>query len=120
MTNAKSYRNMIEAQVQSLSLCTPLALDIMAYTLLRHLSDSGQHALDTNDASISMWLLNIAEFAAHFFKKHCSVDLEPLFTFLLNKMRTNTEGASEMIILKEVIARMFGWSQFNINEMSAT
>ncbi len=121
MTNAKSYRNMIEAQVQSLQLCTPLALDIMAYTLLRHLSDSKQPALDTKDASIAMWLSNISEFAAHFFKKHCQVDMEPLFTYLLNKSRMNqSDGASEMTILKEVIARMFGWSQFNINEMSAT
>lgn len=66
-----------------------------------------------------MWLLNLSEFAAHFFRKFCTVDLVPLLTYLLNKMRFENES-TEMVILKEVIARMFGWSQFNINEMSAS
>jgi hypothetical protein len=33
-------------------------------------------------------------------------------------MRKDNEF-NEMIILKEVMAKMFGWSQFNINEMTA-
>lgn len=40
-------------------------------------------------------------------------------TYLLNKMIIDNEY-NEMIILKEVIAKMFGWSQFNINEMTAS
>lgn len=88
--------------------CTPLTLDMMAYTLLRHLSDSSLPVLD-NDASVSSWLLNLAEFFAHFLKKNCSVDMVPLMTYFLNRMRFFNES-TEMIILKEVIARMFGWS----------
>lgn len=52
ITNAKSYRNMIEAQVQTLSTCNELSLDIMAYTLVRHLCDSTSPSLD-NEANIS-------------------------------------------------------------------
>lgn len=42
-----------------------------------------------------------------------------LLTYLLNRMRFDNEF-NELIILKEVIAKMFGWSQFNINEMTAS
>ena len=42
-----------------------------------------------------------------------------LLTYLLSKMRIDNEF-NELIILKEVIAKMFGWSQFNVNEMTAS
>ena len=41
-----------------------------------------------------------------------------LLTYLLNKMRFDNEY-NETIILKEVISKMLGWSQFNVNEMTA-
>lgn len=40
-----------------------------------------------------------------------------LLLYLLNRMKFDNEY-NEMIILKEVIAKMFGWSSFNINEMT--
>jgi hypothetical protein len=44
--------------------------------------------------------------------------MEPLFNYLLNKMRKNSE-VNEMIILREVVASMFGWNMFNVDEMTA-
>jgi hypothetical protein len=40
-----------------------------------------------------------------------------LFTYLLNRMRADKEH-NQMIMLKEVVASMFGWSMFNIDEMT--
>lgn len=108
---------MIEAQVQSLQYCSPLALDIVAYSFLRLVSDCNEDRLD-KEANISDWLQNLAEFAALFFKKYCQVDMVGILTYLLNRIKIDNEY-NEMIILKEVIAKMYGWSQFNINEMTA-
>ena len=64
------------------------------------------------------WLTNIAQFAAIFFKKYNKVDVEPFFTYLLNKMRLDGE-INYMVILREVVASMFGWNMFNVDEMTA-
>ena len=90
----------------------------MAYTLVRHLSDSNSPSLD-NEANIAQWIQNLSEFASLFFKKYCHVDMLGLLNYLLNQLRTKNEFV-HMVILKEVIAKMFGWSQFNINEMSTS
>lgn len=44
--------------------------------------------------------------------------MQGLLTYLLNRMRFDQEY-NETVILKEVIAKMFGWSHFNVNEMTA-
>ncbi|CDW79776.1 tho complex subunit 2-like [Stylonychia lemnae] len=116
LSYAKNYRNMIEAQIQSLSLFGPLQLDMVAFSLVRLISDSPEQRLDS-EANPNDWLQNLAEYSALFFKKYCQVDMVGLLTYLLNKMRYDNEF-NEMIILKEVIAKMFGWSQFNVNEMT--
>jgi hypothetical protein len=59
----------------------------------------------------------MAQFAASFFKKYYWVDIVPLFMYLLNKMRVDNEH-NQMILLKEVVASMFGWSMFNVDEMT--
>src|SRR5688500_13320930 len=90
----------------------------MAYTLVRHLSDSTSPSLD-NEANISQWLLNLCEFAALFFKKYCNTDMLGLLNYLLNKMRRDNEY-NQIVLLKEIVVKMFGWSSFNINEMSTS
>lgn len=116
ITQAKNYNNMIETQINSLQYCNNLSLDIVGYSLVKSLSDSSEERL-ANEATVSEWLQNLAEFAAIFFKKYCRVDMTGLLAYLLNRMRFDNEY-NETIILKEVIAKMFGWSQFNINEMT--
>eukprot|EP00347_Sterkiella_histriomuscorum_P008986 403342964 len=116
LMQAKSYSNMIESQIQSYSFCGSLQLDMVAFSLIRILSDSTEDRLD-KDANPQEWITNLSEYAALFFKKYCHVDMQSLLTYLLNKLRDNEYN--EAMILKEVISKMLGWSQFNLNEMTA-
>ena len=113
---AKQYDNQIESLNQSMANCNELSLDIFAYNLLRHISEAKDVGL-YHDSEVPPWLTNIAQFAAIFFKKYNKVDIEPLFTYLLNKMRLDGE-INYMIILREVVASMFGWNMFNVDEMT--
>ncbi len=45
------------------------------------------------------------------------MDIAGLFTYLLNKMRSDNE-IHQLIVLKEVIASMFGWTMFDVSEMT--
>mmetsp|Transcript_20079 Transcript_20079/g.14796 ORF Transcript_20079/g.14796 Transcript_20079/m.14796 type:complete len:131 (-) Transcript_20079:1910-2302(-) len=90
----------------------------MAYTLLRHLTDTQTPLLDQYNSSVSQWLQNMSELVSLFFRKHPFVDLVPTLSFLLNCLRTSTSGATELLVFRDLLSRMFGWSQFQINEMS--
>jgi len=96
--------------------CNELSLDVFAYTLLRHISDAKEINV-SKDSEIPPWLTNLAQFASIFFKKYNKVDIEPLFTYLLSKMRIDGE-INQMVILREVVASMFGWNMFNVDEMT--
>ena len=98
--------------------CSELSLDVVAWTLIRIVSDAREEERLDKEANVVDWLSNLAEFAALFFKKYCQVDMRGLLEYLLNRMRMDQEY-NEMVILREVIAKMFGWSQFNINEMTS-
>lgn len=113
---AKEYDNMIEPLVLTMASCSDLALDICAYTIVRAASDSKEPELD-KEANVEGWLQNLAKFAAMFFKKYCQVDIQGLLTYLLNRMRFDNDY-NQMIILREVISNMFGWSMFNVDEMT--
>lgn len=45
------------------------------------------------------------------------MDIVGLFTYLLNKMRSDNEF-NQMIVLREVVASMFGWSMFDVSQMT--
>ena len=55
MTNAKAYDNQIEAQIQAISHSQDLSLDIMAFTIVKHLADTNEATLDQNH-DVSTWL----------------------------------------------------------------
>jgi len=54
------------------------------------MSDIKDPALD-EEANVKNWLQNLAQFAAMFFKKYHQVDMVGLFTYLLNRMRSDNE-----------------------------
>ena len=64
----------MEAMLLALSHVQELTLDIMAFTIVKHLVDTAENPLD-HHANFSNWLLYIAEFAATFFKKFYQTDL---------------------------------------------
>lgn len=117
LKQAKDYENMIEPLTQCLSSCNDMSLDMCAYTIVRSFSDCREQPL-AEEANVADWLKNIAQFAATFFKKYCSVDIVGLLTYLLNKMRFDNEYI-QMVVLQKVIADMFGWSMHDVDEMNS-
>lgn len=46
VTNAKAYENQIEAQIQTISSCQELSLDMMAFMIVKHMADTTESPLD--------------------------------------------------------------------------
>jgi hypothetical protein len=117
VNNAKSYDNMIEAQMQAIANCQELSLDIMGFTITKHLADSTEQALD-DEANVEKWLNYLTKFASCFFKKYHNVDIVGLLTFLLHRQR-DEDNFLLGYVLNQIIAKMFGWHDLVINQLPA-
>lgn len=82
--------------------------------IVKELTDTNDDRLD-KEANTAEWLSNIAQFTALFYRKYWQVDMVGIMNYLLSRMIMDKEF-NEIIILKEVISKMIGWSQFNIKE----
>jgi THO complex subunit 2 len=82
------------------------------------LTDYKRPKLDEKDATVSGWLANMALFSGLFFKKHYWIDIQGIMTYLCNKMQHNE--IIEMVIMKEILAKMSGWASLDLEEMSET
>jgi hypothetical protein len=87
LTNdAKNYENMHEAQLAAISGCGDLSFDIAAFCCLSKLADSSDSHFDV-EGNYAKWLQNITEFTGSFYKRNPSVEIKPLFTYLIRVIR---------------------------------
>jgi len=115
VTNAKAYDNQIEAQIAAISICQDLALDQMAFMIVKHLADTTENALDQNQ-NVAKWLINLTELASQFFKKFSQVQITGLLTFLIHKLREENTFVFAFMI-HQIVAKMFGWSDLVVNQL---
>eukprot|EP01022_Parablepharisma_sp_SALTPOND_P003062 TRINITY_DN1121_c0_g1_i1.p1 TRINITY_DN1121_c0_g1~~TRINITY_DN1121_c0_g1_i1.p1 ORF type:complete len:867 (-),score=104.28 TRINITY_DN1121_c0_g1_i1:1480-4080(-) len=114
LTQAKSYENQIQSIVSSLTSCSQLALDVVAYVLLRHLSDN-KPKLEP-DGGIAPWINNLSSFGGQFFKKYYWVDARSMFHYVCGKLKGG--NAAETIVLSEIMSKMTGYSPLDLDKMS--
>ena len=117
IASAKAYANQIEPQIMAISLSQDLALDIMAFTVMKHLADSAQRPLDGNN-DVAPWLQNLSEFAAQFFRKYQTVDMSGLLTFLVHKLRDEDDSFILGFMINRIISKMFGWTDLEIHQLT--
>jgi THO complex subunit 2 len=111
----KSYENQIQSIITSLTSCTPLALDIIVYVLLRHMSEIDKEKLEP-DGGITPWLNNLSSFAGQFFRKYYWADPKSIFHYVCGKLKTGcTEG---IVVISEVMTRMTGYSPLELDKMT--
>ena len=90
VANAKAYENQIDPYIQAISSCQDLALDQMAFIIVKQLAETTESPIDHNQ-NVARWLLNLTDFASQFFRKFTNVDIVGLFTFLINDLRTKPD-----------------------------
>jgi THO complex subunit 2 len=115
-----SYDNQIPIFISTLSYCSNLSYDVISFVLLKLLSDPSREKLDLNNADISYFLINIANFVGLFYKKQHLVEFSGLIYFLANKLRNNS--TIELLVFKELISKMSGWptlEDLNENQLNS-
>jgi hypothetical protein len=105
-----NYDNLIKPLVATMSdgSFQELALDMMAFSILRNLMERHDtYKVLDSEAFVSKELRNLTEFTALFYKSFPEVDLLPLMTYILNRMKT--DHCHETIVLSRIMQAMFGW-----------
>ncbi|XP_015792338.1 THO complex subunit 2 [Tetranychus urticae] len=101
----QSYDNLIGPVVDSLKYLTSLSYDVLIYCIIEALSNSNKDRTLHDGATISPWLLSLANFCGSVVKKY-PVELPGLLQFIANQLKA--EKSLDLLILKEIIQKMAG------------
>ena len=99
-----NYDNLIKPLIATMNdgSFQELALDMVAFSILRNLMERHEtYKVLDSEAFVSKELRNLTEFTALFYKTFPDVDLLPLMTYILNRMKTNQ--CHETIVLSRII-----------------
>lgn len=107
MFQIMSYFNFAQAVVTSLHNLSPLALDILPYSLISFLKSRQVPKLDDELGGVASWMNNLAAFTGIFYSKEPNVELMSLLEYI-GTCLINGEVV-EICILKEVVNKMSGW-----------
>lgn len=91
--------------MDSLKFFTSLSFDVLVYCIIEALADSSKGRTKHDGASISPWILSLANFCGSVVKKY-NVELPGLFQFIANQLKA--ERSLDLLILKEIVGKMAG------------
>ncbi|KAI1301341.1 THO complex subunit 2 [Halotydeus destructor] len=105
LSQIQSYDNLIGPVVDSLKFLTSVAYDVLIYCLIEALADPRKDRTKHDGASMSPWLLSLANFCGSMAKKY-PVELPGLLQFIANQLKA--ERSLDLIVLKEIVNKMAG------------
>lgn len=91
--------------MDSLKYFTSLSFDMLIYCMIESLADSTKERMKHDGATISPWILSLANFCGSVVKKY-NLELPGLFQFISNQLKA--EKNLDLLILKEVVSKMSG------------
>jgi len=103
----ESYPNMIEVFVSCAKYFTPLAYDVLLWSLLNSLG--GQHRSRTQESSILLtgkWLQALSRFSGKVFKNYPVLNLSPIILYVNDQLLSG--NSTDLIILTELLSSMGG------------
>lgn len=96
---------MITPVVDSLKYLTPLSYDVLIYCIIEVLADSSKGRTQADGASISPWIMSLANFCGCVVKKY-PCELPGLLQFIANQLKS--EKSLDLFVLKEIVNKMAG------------
>ena len=104
------YNNITQWISTSMAYSLALSVEVSLFLSLRHLSEMGKSTVRPEECRIEQWLQNISNFIGITVKRHHKVDLAGLFTYLANKLCSDSDyEAVNIVIFKDVLSKMSGY-----------
>ncbi|KAL9643319.1 hypothetical protein ABK040_014774 [Willaertia magna] len=110
LRKCENYANQITLAID-VSVQAPLLYrDVMCYCLVERLLDTQRSRIKDDGINIASWLSNLAVFCGVFFKEYPTVDMDPIFNYLIQRIK---EGIWEdLIIITEIVKKASGVEYF--------
>jgi THO complex subunit 2 len=105
LSQIESFDNLIQPIVDSLRYANPLALDVLAWSILKQLTGS-RPKLQPDGTHHEKWLSSVATFTGTFFRKFPQTDISGLLVFLVSKLAQGE--CLDLLVLKELLNKMGG------------
>lgn len=114
LSNVESYDNLIQPITEALRSLTPLALDVLLFSVVDLLVTSSRNKVKEDGTSYSEWLSNLARFTAIICRrfvwmeqKGCKgFEVEALLDMCVKQLRAGS--SADLIFLKELLSCMAG------------
>lgn len=119
LSQIQSYDNLTGPVVDSLKYLTSISYDVLIFCIIEALSNPSKDRTKHDGATISPWLLSLANFCGSVVKKY-PVELPGLLQFIANQLKA--EKSLDLLILKEIIQKMAGIEaaeEMTIEQLSA-
>src|SRR5882757_8069737 len=84
LSQIQTYDNLIGPVVDSFKYLTSISFDVLIYCIIEVLADSSKGRTKHDGATISPWILSLANFCGYVVKKY-NVELPGLFQFIANQ-----------------------------------
>jgi hypothetical protein len=92
-----------------------LSLDMIAFSILRNLIEKqDEYSVMDSEGYLNQNLNHLGEFTSLFFKNFSHVDMMPIITYILNRMK-NGDNYYEVFLLSSILTQMFGFKDLEIN-----
>jgi THO complex subunit 2 len=96
---------MIGPVVDSLKYLTCVSYDVLSFCVIEALANPAKEQTKHEGATISPWLLSLANFCGSVVKKY-TIELPGLLQFVANQLKA--EKCLDLLILKEIVQKMAG------------
>lgn len=91
-----------------------LSLDMISFSILRNLIEKqDEYSVMDSEGYLNQNLSYLGEFTSLFFKNFSNVDLMPIITYILNRMKEG-DNYYEVFLLSSLLTHMFGFKDLEI------
>lgn len=92
-----------------------LSLDMIVFSIMRNLIEKqDEYSVMDSEGYLNQSLTHLGEFTSLFFKNFSHVDMMPLMTYILNRMKVG-DNYYEVFLLSSLLTHMFGFKDLETN-----
>ena len=102
LEQCQAYDNLIPPVIDSCRFLTPLAYDILVFSLIEQLKRQAEH-MKEDATNVASWLQRLASFIGQLCKRY-AIDCRPIIAHLNGRMRQGR--AVELIIMEELLSKL--------------
>ena len=102
----ESYENMIVPIVGSLKYLSSLSFDVLSFVMVKALSSERSKINLRDGINASHWLDSLAKFCGAVCRKHFSIELQGVLSFVVQRLKANE--ALDIVILIQLLTAMTG------------